>query len=188
VRRDRAADEEAEIELILHKSHRSTVSLSQLLFAAVVTAASVLIWNNRFSFMPEWDQNITTAKRPQIFQASPPPLPGPTPPLRIVTDSLRPATAAIAPAPVPGGVQKKITPKPISKKKNGRSIKTDTPLLTLPAIEVKAEEVPVAPVIEAPPPPAVVSETPEKKKTLGQAIKGIFKKKKKRDAPAPEEQ
>jgi hypothetical protein len=188
LQRDRH-DESEDIELILHPSDSHTVSLSQLLFVAIVTAACITVWNNRFHFLPDADRNITYAKPPQVLHFEPAPIIAATVPLASVQDSGQSGPVALAPINVPLQPSKKgVLQKSPSTKKGKQAAKRDTLLVALPVVEQMKDEVPPDTIATTPEPTTVAPQAAEKKKTLGQAIKNIFKKKKKKDDSVPEEQ
>ncbi len=182
--------DDEDIELILHKRDGATVSLVQLLGAAVVTALLALAWDHRFELLQTQDDSITYASAPVVFT---PRIPTPEPMQSLATG----VSADSGVAPLPNPIREK---EPV---KNSRNRKT--PRQPQTAIATTSEnntsgsgmeqpantEAPlVAPAIEEPvsadtPSVAAEKEAGEseqvKKKTLGQAIKNLFRKKDKRE-------
>jgi hypothetical protein len=180
--------EAEDIELIFHKKGGATVSLVQLLGVAAITALLALAWDNRFALLQTQLDAVSYASSPVVFM---PRIPEPAP---------SQATAAM----VSKDSSKEITPQPInrfsnpvkSKKRKLNEDKVATSTTAIPGSaeeEVDIQEVKEAPpVIEAAPVKTEIVEAPSastpgdvndgeqvKKKTLGQAIKGLFKKKNK---------
>lgn len=184
----RSYREAEDIELIFHKKDGATVSLVQLLGVAAITALLALAWDNRFALIQTKQDAVSYASTPVVFV---PNIPAPSPIQRAAalgTDS----SGELPRQPVnkvDNAVnRKKATPKQ-EKVEKSKPVVTDWDEKEAGNPEVKETrpEVDIAPApvrVDTP-----TASTPEginegqqvKKKTLGQAIKGLFKKKNKED-------
>lgn len=182
--------DDEDIELILHKRDGATVSLVQLLGVAVVTALLALAWDHRFELLQAGNDSITYASAPVVFT---PRIPIPTPTQSLATTSADSSIALIQTPMGEGGKSVKSSKSKKGPKRPQAAIATTTQSASsgLEAVQpVKTEVAPVAPAVEEP----VSADTPSiaahkdvvegegvKKKTLGQAIKNLFRKKDKRE-------
>jgi hypothetical protein len=176
-----------DIELIFHKKGGATVSLAQLLGVAAITALLVLAWDNRFALLQTKEETVSYASPPVVFV---PKIPEP-PPIQTATAlNIKDSSSEL-----PGQPINKLDNAVKGKKGIPKQWKGETPKpVVIESAEKEAESVEVK---EAPPvdelvPATVVVDSPSasapegvnegeqvKKKTLGQAIKGLFKKKNK---------
>ncbi|HZH95218.1 MAG TPA: hypothetical protein VEY06_05000 [Flavisolibacter sp.] len=183
-----------DVELIIHKKSRHTVSLAQLFAILGITVLTVLAWKSNFTLTPQ-QENISYAAKPVIFTAAPPPVKVNNVAAPISDDTFGVAKENLVP-PSPPMDQKNVTvQKPAKRKKASRALSLPsegvpsmgtTDATKSSAEVITKEEVP--PSEELTPPPAEDASTikPEKKKTIGQAIRGIFKKKKRNEVKSEE--
>ena len=175
-----------DIELIVHKKGGATVSLVQLLGVAAVTALLALAWDNRFKLLQTQEEAISYASAPVIFvPRSPEHIPKPAATTFIAADSSSKLRDQSINEVQTGVKSKKNTSKP-------SGAKAASPVLIQPVQETEVQEMNDAlPIVD--PTDTKIIDTPVtapqdgieeggetvKKKTLGQAIKGLFKKKNK---------
>ncbi len=183
-----AYKDQTDIELIVHKHRTHTVSLAQLIAAGIVTTVIVAVWKSDFTFIPEVNKNISYAATPVVFKVVPP-----------VVNNAATVTKKEAGIAV---IQKEpvLIASPVivknnsTKKKKKTSFKTEAVSTSIasalpqqpitpkqdkePAVSTESSAVAATEVKEA---PAVTTEAEktEKKKNLGQALRKLFKKKKK---------
>jgi hypothetical protein len=171
--------QEKKIDLVFYKKNRKNVVLPEIIAACLVTAfIAVGIYGGWALINTKDENNYTTALPVKISE----------PAITITFESQTPEKKGIIVATDSTAVQSQPTlvqtppPKPktqsrstTAKKKN--TVKEEAIKLELPSII--ADEVPV---IAEPGPQEeeIITEPEQKKKSLGQAIKNIFKKKKKK--------
>jgi hypothetical protein len=184
--------EREEVELIIHKNTSNTVSLVQLITIVGITFLAVLAWKSNFTITPQ-KENITYAVKPVVFSAEPPPVK----PNNTVTPT-REDTSKVVKEEVPPVLtsldQKKVTVKKPAK--TGKALVAPPPpsegapsFATTDATKSSTEatlkeEVPPSEEFTSPPPESTNTNKPEKKKTFGQAIRGLFKKNKRNESKA----
>ncbi len=176
---------EEDIELVLHKKGGTTVSLEQLLVVGAITALLALAWDNRFALLQTKEDVVSYASTPVVFV---PNIPAPSPVQAGAASVIKDSSSEVSQPPVSrveSAKSKRVAPKPkvampkaviagsVQKEAEGTDVKLAPPVvdIELPALTVDTPS--------APKPEGVNEGEPVKKKTLGQAIKGLFKKKNK---------
>jgi hypothetical protein len=199
--------EEDQIEVVIHRRERNFVP-AQLVAAAMLTALAVLVWNQRGSLIPVRQAVESVAAKAATFEN----ITAPQQP-RV------PATAAVSITSDPANLQQPLhqpeAAQPVFARKPEIKQQQEEPTVAraIPTVQLEKETVPAIreESIAVPEPVAVnkkpetvaaakpetndhaeplVAAEPEKKKTIGQAIKGLFKKKKREEdktAPVTEE-
>ncbi len=165
-----------EIDLIIHKRHGKTVSLAQLLTVALLTAGAAAAWSFDFSLVPVQQDVISYAAAPVVFNPAPPPAKA----VITVEDSAvrkrnEAPNTAIQPQAKPALKHKEAKAKSVIKKQDTAQ--------TVKAVESKTQNVNLTTPIQSPP-SEVKKDSLEKqvhqaeeKKTLGRALRNLFKKK-----------
>lgn len=198
--------EESPILLEVHTISKKSVTLPQLIAAGVITALVATGWYNREALnIVRPQQNIVTqAAAPAVFQVS---LPAPPAPAAVaVADTL--TKVSQAPVDQEVAVADAAAPRPKPAKEavmeGVAAVTTVTSVAEPPVVQASASEKKQEPVTDsvvsskvAEKKEAAVTQAenetdieaaaPQKKKGLGQALKNIFKKKKKNDDREGEE-
>jgi len=192
--------------LEVHTLNKKSVTLPQLIAAGVITALVATGWYNRevLNIVRPQQNTVTQAAAPAVFKVS---LPTPPKPAAVALADTIPAeprdtvahTLAVAAAPRPKPVKGKeadsaagtaeavvaaspVTQTPSTEKKE--TAPTDTAVASKAPEKKDTAEAVVAQASEE---AAVESSAPQKKKGLGQALKNIFKKKKKNEDKVADE-
>lgn len=193
--------EEDQIEVVIHRRERSFVP-AQLVAAAMLTALAVLVWNQRGSLIPLRTAVESVAAKAATFENIAPPKEQPIETTAAVTITEVPLTEAV-PLAQPQATH------PVFTKEADISERQEEQVVARAISAVHVEKETAAPVREEASPatepvaaakkPETVSEStpvadektesvaaaePERKKTLGQALKGLFKKKKREEDKA----
>ena len=200
--------EESPVLLEVHTRHKKSVTLPQLIAAGVITALVAAGWYNRevLQIVRPQQNTITQAAAPAVFKVS---LPVPPKPAAMAIADTTPAeprdtvAAALAVAPVPPPRQKPLKAKATEAEAEASETTTAEPTGVKAATTEKKETVSTdtagaskaaekkdtaeAVVAQANEDAAVEPATPQKKKGLGQALKNIFKKKKKNEDKVADE-
>lgn len=170
-----------ELELILHKRGQNTVSFLQLIAAGIATALAILLWNS--GFIPVKAENISYAATPVVFNVEPPPPFGNAVEIiaadTVVTQEKK--TLPLLPPTKKGSVNKQKSKSPDTIKiikaaiieQDSTSAKDKKTTNTSTSDTTKLKE--SSPQINN-------AGHSAKKKTLGQTIRTIFKKKKRNAA------
>lgn len=193
--------DEDQIELVIHRRERNFVP-AQLVAAAMLTALAVLVWNQRASLIPIRQGVESVAAKAATFENFSSPKQEPVQTTAAVSITEVPATEPQA-LPQPMAGQPVFAKKPeIKQRQEEATVARATPAVqvekeTVPAVRETSVVVPEpvavkkAPVTVAEAKPEAEQSTqpmavaqPEKKKTIGQALKGLFKKKKRDDEKA----
>jgi hypothetical protein len=195
-------EEETPLLLEIHRANKQSVTLPQLIAAGVITALVTTGWYNRdkLSIVRPQASIISQAATPVIFQVIPPPAPK----VAVVStpDTINTTIAAAASpatAPVKSSTafnQQQPAAVNAAKKVDSTPALQQSPVVI--ATEKKEEKLVIAnsQVVEKKEEPEVsnsdvsaetVSTAPAKKKGLGQALKNIFKKKKRTEETAEQE-
>jgi len=174
-RTEKAYSSLPEIELVIHKRHLKTVSLAQLLGVAFLTAGIAAIWSFNVRLLPVQNEVITYALPPVVFKTTPPPARAAVLPVK---DSVSFQTIKPVKKPIEQKTKTVTAAKPSLQKKGVKPKDTAQAATPIVAKEEKAIVLPT----EAPPEKTATDvETTEPKakerKTIGQAIRKLFKKK-----------
>jgi hypothetical protein len=196
-------EEDSPVLLEVHTLHKKNVSLPQLIAAGVITALVVTGWYNREAL------NIVRSQQTEVSQAAAPvtfqvtlPTPSPKPTLSVVVDTLAdkaqdtayPTSIAASSVPVQQikpvktEVKQNITQEPVAAPalvKSTPAEKKEEIVVDTAAATAKMEkkETVDTTMEQAENNTTAEQVTERKKKGLGQAIKKIFKKKKKDNEP-----
>ena len=187
--------EDDTIEVVIHRRERNFIP-AQLVAAAMLTALAVLVWNQRGSLIPIRQAVETVAAKAATFENISSPVQQPVQTTAAVSITDVPATEAEG-LPQPQATEPVFTRKPeIRQRQEEAIIARATPTVQLQketAPAIREESITAPEPVAANRKPEIVSEAkpeaeqktepliaaePEKKKTIGQAIKGLFKKKK----------
>jgi hypothetical protein len=198
-------EEESPILLEVHTINKKSVTLPQLIAAGVITALVAAGWYNRevLNIVRPQQNAITQAAAPAVFQVS---LPAPPKPAIVpVTDTATAlpqdaiqATTQLTTASIPRSAQARKEVAQVEETTVNAAQTVAVPAVTPPSATEKKEEMSAKTVETAPPVAEKKEETKDKtvdtstdkqvdqattnkKKGLGQALKNIFKKKKKNE-------
>jgi hypothetical protein len=188
--------EPEDIELIFHKKGGATVSLVQLLGVAAITALLALAWDNRFALLQTKEDAVSYASTPVVFV---PKLPEPSPIQTAAALVIKDSSSELPEQPINKVGNAVKSKKELPNHRKGQRPKT----VVNQSAEKEAERLEVKeapPVVDIAPAKTVIVDTPPastpeganegehvRKKTLGQTIKGLFKKKNKGDRKKDEE-
>jgi hypothetical protein len=189
---------ERAIDLVIHKRSHVTISAGQLLMVAIATTVLTAAWNGKVSLIPQKTNSSYTsiASAPSIFTIQPKKaevLPVPVSELAETisntSESSHAAMISVNQKIRKQAVQLPVPEKTIAFQETSTSSTAATAFAANTSTPLNKDESPVKDQPEAIKNSEVKennvideltsSETHEKKKTLGEAIKGIFKKKKK---------
>ncbi|MEJ7911509.1 MAG: hypothetical protein WKF70_00035 [Chitinophagaceae bacterium] len=184
-------------KLIIHKKTSGTVSLSQLLFAALIGTVVLWIWRSPSSIIsPVPKENVTYAARPAVFVPDLKPAEIYSPAPNQASNNLTMGTTRPG---LPSGDPAVSANKTVSKQNktsitNSKAKRKEVPGAK-PAPIAELQPLPVETTLSTPPPAAQAlvdtgNTQPvelEKKKTLKQVMRNLFKKKKKKETTSGED-
>jgi hypothetical protein len=187
------------IDLVIHKKGGATITAGQLLMVAITTTIIAAAWNGKISLIPEKINSPYTAvaSAPSIFHIQPKkvekavevPVVEPTSITSIDVASYAAKEPAFPKAKKSIDQEKEVPKEEMQSPVEGTATITSSPAVTSPVpatpkkeetvVKEQAEAVKKSEETEQKTTEATTTEVSGKKKTLGEALKGIFKKKKK---------